>query len=297
MRPASHRAWPKRVLLWPLMEPHLAPPPQFIEQQTHLSDSSVYWLAPRPFDLRVTGNAAHGATSSTIKLLVTNGHAVIEQHGRCAQLTNETFGWLDPDAPHQLTVERGRVMILRFSRRHLRALHPLLDATPAVTHGLDGHRGEVLAGRLIREVLEAGPHLSSAQLSAAAASAISALGLCPVRSATSRLERHVALAIDDVAALVHDPALCAATLARRRGVSRRFLDQGFMTVIGMTVAEFIRTQRLDGAAHELAQGANLKMGEVGLRWGFTDASHFGRAFRQRFACSPRAYQARRAGKP
>lgn len=274
------------------MEPHLAPPTHFIEQQTHLTNSSVYWLAPRPFELTV--NAETARSSSTVKLLVTDGHAVIEQHGRCAHLTAQAFGWLDPDASHRLTVKRGRVMILRFSRSHLRALHPLLDATPALARGLEQQRGEVLAGRLFREVLEAGPHLPSAQLKAAAASVVAALGLCPTRSAASRLERHVALAIGDVAALAKDPVLCAAELARRRGVSRRFLDRGFMTVLGMTVAEFIRAHRLDGAADELAHTPNAKVGEVGLRWGFGDASHFGRAFRQRFACSPLAYQAKAA---
>ncbi len=271
------------------MELHLAPPPQVIAEQAHLALSSAYWLVP---DLPVAVDSRHAQPSDAVKLLVADDRGMLEQHGRRVEFGPAAFTWFDPGSPHRLSVRSGRVLIVRFSRAQLRRLHPLLDLTPAVGRGTS--RAEAVAARLFTEVLSAGQHLSLEQRLAATRAVTSALGLCAQKPSTSRLERHVAQSVADIGDRLREPSLQVASLAQRRGISRRLLDRAFVSVLGVTAAQFIRAQRLEGAAKDLQLGLadRVGVGELGRRWGFDDASHFGRAFRQKFGQSPGAYRSR-----
>lgn len=263
------------------MELHVAPPPKVIAEQTHVAGASAYWLVPK---LKVQIDSQNAHVSDALKLIITDGAGTLEQHGRRAELSASRFTWLDPAAPHRLSIREGRLLIVRFTRTQLRRLHPMLEVTTAIARGAS--TPEAVASRLFTEVLSAGLKLSADQQYAAAQSVIASLGLCTQKSKSSRRDRHVALAVADINASLRDPSLQAASVAERRGTSRRYLDRAFSTVLGMTVAEFIRQQRLDGAAAELISTGSSQVGELGRRWGFDDASHFGRAFRHQFGCSP-----------
>jgi AraC-like DNA-binding protein len=70
-----------------------------------------------------------------------------------------------------------------------------------------------------------------------------------------------------------------------RGLHRLFEDQG------MTVAAWIRAQRLEGCRCDLANPALRLMPiyEIAVRWGFSHPAAFSRAFRT-YGLSPRDYR-------
>ncbi|MFR9804756.1 helix-turn-helix domain-containing protein [Pseudonocardia sp. RS010] len=80
-----------------------------------------------------------------------------------------------------------------------------------------------------------------------------------------------------------------AAIAAAHGVSVRTVYRAFETS-GDTVGAYVRGRRLLRARAELAAGT-VPVSVIAQNWGFSDSSHFSRAFRARFGTSPRAYRA------
>ena len=91
---------------------------------------------------------------------------------------------------------------------------------------------------------------------------------------------------------LENPCLSVATIAQAVGVGSRRLQRAFVEA-GESPSQFILTQRLDRAARELtATGRQSRQSitEVAFSVGFSDASHFSRAFSRRFGMPPRMYR-------
>jgi AraC family transcriptional activator of tynA and feaB len=80
-----------------------------------------------------------------------------------------------------------------------------------------------------------------------------------------------------------------ASIAAAHGMSVRGVYRVFEEA-DETVGAFVRARRLARARRDLAAGAG-SIADVAARWGFSDASHFARAFRAQYACAPRDYRA------
>ena len=76
------------------------------------------------------------------------------------------------------------------------------------------------------------------------------------------------------------------TLAARVGLSVRQLERLFRRQLGRGVHEHYLALRL-GRALQLLQGTSLSMVDIAVATGFTSASHFSRAFRAHYQCTPR----------
>ena len=103
-------------------------------------------------------------------------------------------------------------------------------------------------------------------------------------------------ALADVAANLTSPHLNAATVARRIGVSERYL-QRLMEEAGASLSALIREERLKLAFRLLREPRSMgrNINEIAHSVGFNDLSHFNRSFVRRFGMTPR--DARGAGKP
>jgi AraC-like DNA-binding protein len=88
-----------------------------------------------------------------------------------------------------------------------------------------------------------------------------------------------------------DPNLAPATIAEAHHVSIRTLHRLFESS-GYTVAEWIRTRRLDRCRRDLADPAlaDRPIHAIAARWGFTVPSHFSRAFQSAYGMSPSEYR-------
>ncbi|MEU5324033.1 AraC family transcriptional regulator [Streptomyces sp. NPDC021056] len=79
-----------------------------------------------------------------------------------------------------------------------------------------------------------------------------------------------------------------ADLATAHSVSPRTVHRAFAST-GDTVGAVIRMHRLAAARGDLVN-TNLSIAAIAHRWGFCDASHFGREFRREFSLSPGDYR-------
>jgi AraC-like DNA-binding protein len=83
-----------------------------------------------------------------------------------------------------------------------------------------------------------------------------------------------------------DPGLCASSIADAHAISVRTLHLLFADT-GTTVSRLIRQRRLDVCYRELSRGRRGNtVTDVAFRWGFNDAAHFSRSFKQAFGVTP-----------
>jgi AraC family transcriptional activator of tynA and feaB len=89
-----------------------------------------------------------------------------------------------------------------------------------------------------------------------------------------------------------DQVVTPASIAAAHGVSVRTVHRVFRAT-GETLGEVIRGRRLARARDELAAGAG-SITTIASRWGFSDGSHFCRAFKACYGTTPREYRMARA---
>jgi AraC family transcriptional regulator len=87
----------------------------------------------------------------------------------------------------------------------------------------------------------------------------------------------------------HRQQLRVSEVANAVGVHPVHLARVFRAHYGMSVGAYVRTLRLTWAAERLA-GSRDAITQIALQAGFYDQSHFTRAFKSQFGCTPLAYR-------
>ena len=80
-----------------------------------------------------------------------------------------------------------------------------------------------------------------------------------------------------------------SNLARQVGLNDRKLKEGFRQVFGTTAFSYLRDYRLQ-QAQQLLCNPNLSISSVAATVGYKSPESFCKAFRHKFAVSPKAYQ-------
>jgi AraC-like DNA-binding protein len=125
--------------------------------------------------------------------------------------------------------------------------------------------------------------------------AVEGAGLIEAPSAAARDTATLVAAQRLIGMRLHSSDLSVEWLCARLGVSRSALYRLFAGSGG--VAGYIRHRRLDRIAEALATiGGAERIGDLAERWGFSDASHLSRAFRERFGMTPGDYRSWRSGR-
>lgn len=86
---------------------------------------------------------------------------------------------------------------------------------------------------------------------------------------------------------IEDPDLDLATVANSLGVSLRTLCRAF-AADGTTAIRWLWRQRLELAHRLLAEGQARTIGQVVMQCGFSDFSHFSRAFKKAYGVMPKS---------
>lgn len=89
---------------------------------------------------------------------------------------------------------------------------------------------------------------------------------------------------------IQDPDLSPAGIAEEMGITVGYLHKVFRSE-NNSVMRYILNERLERCRIELARSESLEnVSQIAFRWGFSDASHFARSFRNKFGVSPRDYR-------
>jgi AraC-like DNA-binding protein len=102
---------------------------------------------------------------------------------------------------------------------------------------------------------------------------------------------HLKRICQKIETLLHDPDLSLAKVAAEHGVSPRYVQKLF-TQNDQTFSAYLKLRRLSRCHTELISPifGQLSISEIGFRWGFNDAAHFSRSFRDQYGLSPREHR-------
>jgi AraC-like DNA-binding protein len=158
--------------------------------------------------------------------------------------------------------------------------------------GLGGIVGQFI--RQLSENLEVLGGPSGSRLAANALDLVSTMLHAEMDMTPDRMKPQALLAVsvrEYIEANLSDPQLSPASIAAAHFISTRHLHNIFQES-GTTVASWIRSQRLEGTRRDLRDPlhAGKSVGTVAARWGFLDAAHFSRTFRDAFGVSPSAWR-------
>lgn len=78
-------------------------------------------------------------------------------------------------------------------------------------------------------------------------------------------------------------------LSRMVALNEYSLKKGFKLLFGKTIFDFVRCLRMDNARH-LLEDSSMSIGQVASMVGYTNASHFARAFRSEYGINPKDFR-------
>lgn len=196
---------------------------------------------------------------------------------------------VDQGAPVRFSLPDTLVKVVSLSRSRLAAHIPAVEREPAYFLPREAPGVSLFAGYadLIRQgAPESG---RAGRLAAAPLYDLAALlfeggtgeGASPGVIGAARLE----LLKKDVLARLADPALSVEAVARRQGVTPRYVQRLFASE-GTTFSGFLRDARLALARHMLGAADGRSIAAIAYDAGFSDLSGFNRAFRQRYGVRP-----------
>jgi AraC-like DNA-binding protein len=143
-----------------------------------------------------------------------------------------------------------------------------------------------IAADQLRGIIRELDQLSDADLAIASQAFLDTLDsalTAPGLSARSSLLLQVRRYIEDH---LDDPGLTPASVAAAHGISVRTLQLAFAET-GTTASRWIRDRRLKVCYRQLARARPAEtITDIAFSWGFSDAGHFSRTFKQAFGVSP-----------
>jgi AraC family transcriptional activator of tynA and feaB len=151
-----------------------------------------------------------------------------------------------------------------------------------------------MVSNFIRSASRHAPELAPHEFAALSDHALDLLTLAvgSVRPARFTLSRSRVGAICRVKALVEeglaDFGLTPDVVARRAGLSARYINELFNDE-GTSLMRYVWRRRLENCRKDMRdpRRAGDHLSDIAFRWGFSDTSHFSRAFKREFGCAPR----------
>lgn len=232
------------------------------------------------------------------------GRSTILQDGRVADVAPGDFVLYGCGQPYELRFDddHHHVIVLRVPRAQLEPHVGNLSELTATTVSGDGAAGHLLLSMvetLHRDIDQL--HPSSAVGVSDAITSIIAAGLRSLPGANARKASnlhayHVARVKSFVLQQLRNPELSVATVARAMKLSPDHLSRLFRTE-SVPLSRMIWQQRLDACRRDLDDPRLAERGvsEIAFSWGFNDAAHFSRTFREQFGSSPSEWRQRSLG--
>jgi AraC-like DNA-binding protein len=227
------------------------------------------------------------------------GQCQFRQNGREALLRTSDFTLCDSTLPYEISFDRNRMLVLGISQQTLRRYIACPEAVIALPMsgrtGLSGLLSSFLRNfwqQYATQIDVAFSERIGSTLLELTASAYAVVPQAAAEGSTLKTAWRVRIR-DFIETHLHDPEMTPQRIAAALHMSARYLHHLFEEG-DETAARYILRRRLDECARAMLDGSrrNRSLLEIALNYGFNNASHFGRVFRQRFGVSPSEYRRR-----
>lgn len=227
------------------------------------------------------------------------GKGIVCQDGRMAVVNPGDFVMYDCTRPYELIFEESHhdVVVMRLPRvlleNHVSNLEEL-TATTIGSHDAAGHLLLSMVETLRRDISTL--HPSSALGVSDAITSIIAAGLrglpgANLRKNSSLQAYHVARIRAYVQERLRDPDLSIQSIAVALQLSPDHISRIFRSEPVM-LSRLIWKMRLDACRRDLADPRLMQrsISDIAFSWGFNNAAHFSRSFREEYRLSPREWR-------
>lgn len=245
---------------------------------------------------RTPHNVLSDARDDFMLFLPLQDDVVLAQDGREARASGGDLVLYDQARPFRLQVRHQDTMLVSIPR-------PLLmsrtSKAPEMTARRIGGRSRLgaLTGSVMHRLAQLEDSLDEKVLERLAASALDILAtaleaeFCGAERAEPRQQRKLDQVKRYVLANLHDTSLDLRTIASAQNLAPRTLNRLFAAE-GTTPIRWLWRQRLNASYRALAEGHVTQVTDAALNFGFTDLSHFSRAFKEAFGTLPHALRQR-----
>ena len=228
-----------------------------------------------------------------------DGRSVVRQDGREAVLVPGDFVIYDTTRPYELHFEDDLhdLVVVRLPRTALASHVANLEELTAMTVP-----GTCAAGNLLLSMVDTLQrdidrlHPSSAMGVSEGITSIIAAGLRSLPGANTRRPSslsayHVARVKAYVMEQLRDPNLSIANIATAMRLSPDHLSRLFRSE-PVPLSRMIWHQRLEACRRELSDPRQARRGvsDIAFSWGFNDAAHFSRSFKEQYGATPREWR-------
>lgn len=246
---------------------------------------------------RLAGEPYQASQDAYFAVVLLSGRYALEQQGREVFLKPGDIAFYDATRPHRIHCPGSfSKLIVSIPRTLLRDRIAGMEHCTALR--IPGHEG---IGRVASQFLRCAAGQAgtlkpceflplaqqSLELLSMAAASVRPLDISRFRSRSLSLYR----VKDFVERHLADPSLNTVLIAKAVGLSSRYVNDLFEDE-ATSLMRHVWQRRLEKCRKDLEDPAHAghRVSEIAFRWGFNDLSHFSRAFRQRFGCSPRDYR-------
>ncbi len=226
------------------------------------------------------------------------GSSLVQQNDRQAVLRPGEFALYDTSVPYVLSFDAGvDHHFLRFPRKALALPERSLREVAAVTFGSDNPVATLTFAYFSQLAVTDGlRHEQHAQVitepsvELIRAAVASQLGDSHLARGSMEMTLNLRL-MKYMREHLRDRDLSAARIASVHGISVRHL-YALLARSDITLGDWIRSQRLEGCHRELAapNARRRTIAAIGRSWGFVDATHFSKVFKQEYGLTPRAWR-------
>jgi len=279
------------------------PPDVEVQGQIEFSDLGALQLTSLRSNVqfvRRTPSMIRGDTRDACLVMIQReGHARVRQDGRESRLAPGDFVMYDTIRPYELHFEdrSHQVMIVCLPRSELQPhVANLQDLTARTVPGT------CAAGNLLLSMIDTLRHDVdrlhpssvigvSEGITSIVAAGLRSLPEANVQQATRLSSYQVARVKAYVMDHLRDPELTVGSIAAAMRLSPDHLSRLFRGEPA-PLSRWIWQQRLDACRRELCDPRRMhsSVSDIAFSWGFNDATHFSRSFRQQFGLSPREWR-------
>ncbi|MCK2237362.1 MULTISPECIES: helix-turn-helix domain-containing protein [unclassified Crossiella] len=254
-------------------------------------------ITASPHIIRRARRGGETGTELCKTTLVAQGNCVLSQDGRRTELGPGDLVLYDGSRPYEMVMpEQVRLLVLQYPRRLLAGLDEY-DRLRALRLPTSAGLGEVVA-QLMRHVVSTMDETDGAAGVRLTDNLLDLLGvllgehLAPRSIEPDSARRALLLRVlSFVETQLHDPDLDPESIAAAHHVSTRYLHKLFQDR-PESLAAYVRARRLERCRSDLRDvtQAGRPVAVLAAAWGFRDAAHFSKVFKNAYGLPPGEYR-------